>query len=107
MASRRCIATALALLVRADGADSSEPEPRHALVSCESLADVPLGANVRILSATRNNTAYAPRPGFRRLEEGEPVGSAYCLVKVLVAPVIPWPCPALEDDHLFLAAVIS
>ena len=62
---------------------------RDPLVSCESLAAVPLGLNVSILSATTNNTADAPRHGFRRrLDEAEAKNSTYCLVKVLVKPAI-------------------
>ncbi len=50
---------------------------------------MPLGVNVSILSATVNNTADAPRHGFRRrLDEEGGNGTAYCLVKVLVQPAI-------------------
>ena len=83
-------AVALQLLARGGPVPVAADDPRRdPLMSCESLAAVPLGVNVSILSATTNNTANAPHHGFRRrLDEADPKNSTYCLVKVLVQPAI-------------------
>eukprot|EP01051_Picozoa_sp_SAG22_P014408 SAG22_NODE_1746_length_3665_cov_4.270050_1_plen_160_part_00 len=92
MPGRCAVAPVVALLAMSAATAAPAPAtaaPRHPLVSCESLASVPLGANASVLSATTNNTADAPRHGFRRLEESRGDGKTYCLVKVLVQPVSP------------------